>query len=147
MSTLAEELLQDFEDSGSENGEDQNDGGLDLEGPAIGPLPTHDDDNNDMVLDGDEEEEPDEDEEMGGMNGSATERVEDAETTKAKVEKMQLGGVKDIRKVTTVMDRLDPLLKVSLPFYSLIAYLLSNDYELFTSVGLSNRPDRLVTAL
>ncbi|KAI2609783.1 pre-mRNA splicing factor [Hypoxylon fragiforme] len=111
MSTLAEELLQDFEDSGSENGEDQNDGGLDLEGPAIGPLPTHDDDNNDMVLDGDEEEEPDEDEEMGGMNGSATERVEDAETTKAKVEKMQLGGVKDIRKVTTVMDRLDPLLK------------------------------------
>ncbi|KAF3061857.1 U4/U6 small nuclear ribonucleoprotein Prp31 [Daldinia childiae] len=106
MSTLAEELLQDFEDSGSENGEEQNDTGLDLDGPAIGPPASHDD--NDMVLDGDEEE-PDEDEEMGGV--SAAEPAEDEEATKAKVEKMQLGGVKDIRKVTTVMDRLDPLLK------------------------------------
>ncbi|KAI1660986.1 pre-mRNA splicing factor [Daldinia decipiens] len=106
MSTLAEELLQDFEDSGSENGEEQNDTGLDLDGPAIGPPASYD--NNDMVLDGDEEE-PDEDEEMGGV--SAAEPVEDEEATKAKVEKMQLGGVKDIRKVTTVMDRLDPLLK------------------------------------
>lgn len=109
MSTLADELLQDFEDSGSENGEEQNDGGLDLDGPAVGPPASHD--NNDMILDGDEEEEPDEDEEMGGMNGGATEPVEDEEATKAKVEKMQLGGVKDIRKVTTVMDRLEPLLK------------------------------------
>ncbi|KAI2783501.1 pre-mRNA splicing factor [Daldinia loculata] len=106
MSTLAEELLQDFEDSGSENGEEQNDTGLDLDGPAIGPPASHD--NSDMVLDGDEEE-PDEDEEMGGVG--AAEPVEDEEATKAKVEKMQLGGVKDIRKVTTVMDRLDPLLK------------------------------------
>ncbi|KAI1647796.1 pre-mRNA splicing factor [Daldinia loculata] len=106
MSTLAEELLQDFEDSGSENGEEQNDTGLDLDGPAIGPPASHD--NSDMVLDGDEEE-PDEDEEMGGVG--AVEPVEDEEATKAKVEKMQLGGVKDIRKVTTVMDRLDPLLK------------------------------------
>ncbi|KAI0828403.1 pre-mRNA splicing factor [Hypoxylon sp. FL0890] len=109
MSTLADELLQDFEDSGSENGEEQNDGSLDLDGPAVGPPASHD--NNDMILDGDEEAEPDEDEEMGGMNGGATEPVEDEEATKAKVEKMQLGGVKDIRKVTTVMDRLDPLLK------------------------------------
>ncbi|KAI6087071.1 pre-mRNA splicing factor [Hypoxylon rubiginosum] len=108
MSTLAEELLQDFEDSGSENGEEQNDAGLDLDGPAVGPPPNHD--NGDMMLDGDEEEEPDEDEEMGGMNGTI-EPAEDEEAAKAKVEKMQLGGVKDIRKVTTVMDRLDPLLK------------------------------------
>ncbi|KAI1415675.1 pre-mRNA splicing factor [Hypoxylon sp. FL1857] len=109
MSTLADELLQDFEDSGSENGEEQIDGGLDLDGPAVGPPANHD--NSDMILDGDEEDEPDEDAEMGGMNGGATEPVEDEEATKAKVEKMQLGGVKDIRKVTTVMDRLDPLLK------------------------------------
>lgn len=116
MSTLADELLQDFEDSGSENGEEQNDvsldAGLDVDGPAVGPPKSHE--NGDMMLDGDEEEGPDEDEEMGGMNG-ATEPAEDAEATKARVEKMQLGGVKDIRKVTTVMDRLDPLLKVSLP--------------------------------
>ncbi|KAI1776696.1 pre-mRNA splicing factor [Hypoxylon cercidicola] len=108
MSTLAEELLQDFEDSGSENGEEQNDTGLDLDGPAVGPPPSHE--NGGMILDGDEEEEPDEDEEMGGMNGTL-EPAEDEEANKAKVEKMQLGGVKDIRKVTTVMDRLDPLLK------------------------------------
>ncbi|KAI1107680.1 pre-mRNA splicing factor [Jackrogersella minutella] len=109
MSTLADELLQDFEDSGSENGEEQNDVGLDLDGPAVGPQTSHEE-NGAMMLDGDEEEEPDEDEEMGGMNGSATEPVEDEEATKAKAEKMQLGSVKDIRKVTTVMDRLDPLL-------------------------------------
>ncbi|KAI1467440.1 pre-mRNA splicing factor [Daldinia caldariorum] len=108
MSTLAEELLQDFEDSGSENGEEQNDVGIDLDGPATGPPASHDD--GEMVLDGDEEE-PDEDEEMGGVSIGAVEPVEDEEATKAKVEKMQLGGVKDIRKVTTVMDRLDPLLK------------------------------------
>ncbi|KAI1094168.1 pre-mRNA splicing factor [Rostrohypoxylon terebratum] len=109
MSTLADELLQDFEDSGSENGEEQNDVGLDLDGPAVGPPTTHDD--GDMMLDGDEEAEPDEDEEMGGVNGGVVESPEDEETTKAQVEKMQLGGVKDIRKVTTVMDRLEPLLK------------------------------------
>ncbi|KAI1375556.1 pre-mRNA splicing factor [Hypoxylon crocopeplum] len=108
MSTLAAELLQDFEDSGSENGDEQNDTGLDLDGPAVGPSAIHDD--GAMVLDGDEEE-PDEDEEMGGMNGNAIEPLEDEEAAKAKVEKMQLGGIKDIRKVTTVMDRLDPLLK------------------------------------
>ncbi|KAL7628263.1 U4/U6-U5 snRNP complex subunit prp31 [Parahypoxylon ruwenzoriense] len=111
MSTLAEELLQDFEDSGSENGEDQNDVGLDLEGPAVGSPASHENDHGDMILDGDEEEEPDEDEEMGGMHGGLTDSMEDEEATKAKVEKMQLGGIKDIRKVTTVMDRLDPLLK------------------------------------
>ncbi|OTB03066.1 hypothetical protein M426DRAFT_322096 [Hypoxylon sp. CI-4A] len=109
MSTLAEELLNDFEDSGSENGEEQNDAGLDLDGPVVGPPAPRD--NSEMILDGDEEEEPDEDEEMGGMNGNATEPVEDEEATKAKVEKLQLGNVKDIRKVTTVMDRLEPLLK------------------------------------
>ncbi|KAI0880365.1 pre-mRNA splicing factor [Annulohypoxylon maeteangense] len=109
MSTLADELLQDFEDSGSENGDDQNDVGLDIEGPVVGPPTSHED--NDMMLDGDEEAEPDEDEEMGGMSGGVTEPLEDEDATKAKVEKMQLGGVKDIRKVTTVMDRLDPLLK------------------------------------
>lgn len=130
MSTLAEELLQDFEDSGSENGEEQNDTGLDLDGPAIGPPASHD--NSDMVLDGDEEE-PDEDEEMGGVG--AVEPVEDEEATKAKVEKMQLGGVKDIRKVTTVMDRLDPLLKVSLP--STPSLHTMNSDEMFTSPILS----------
>ncbi|ORY66473.1 Prp31 C terminal domain-containing protein [Pseudomassariella vexata] len=112
MSTLADELLQDFEDSGSENGDEQNDLGLNAEGPDVGP-PKHDasHEDGDMILDGDEEEEPEEDEEMGGMNTTSIDPMEDEEEAKAKIEKMQLGGVKDIRKVTTVMDRLEPLLK------------------------------------
>lgn len=143
MSTLADELLQDFEDSGSENGEEQNDVGLDLDGPAVGPPTSHDD--GDMMLDGDEEAEPDEDEEMGGVNGGVVESPEDEEATKAQIEKMQLGGVKDIRKVTTVMDRLEPLLKVSLPSAPFL-YSTNGD-EVFTSPALSYRSDRLVTTL
>ncbi|KAH8675305.1 hypothetical protein BX600DRAFT_169074 [Xylariales sp. PMI_506] len=111
MSTLADELLQDFEDSGSDNGDDQNDLGLDGDSPsALGPTNGDHDDDGGMVLDGDEEE-PEEDEEMGGVNGAAIDPMDDEDEAKAKVEKMQLGGVKDIRKVTTVMDKLEPLLK------------------------------------
>ncbi|RYC62510.1 hypothetical protein CHU98_g3690 [Xylaria longipes] len=109
MSTLADELLQDFEDSGSENGDIQQDTGLDLEdGLATSNGGHHD--NGDMMLDGDEEEEPDEDESMGDI-GDMTSAMEDEAAAKARVEKMQLGNVKDVRKVTSVMDRLEPLLK------------------------------------
>ncbi|KAI1075053.1 pre-mRNA splicing factor [Whalleya microplaca] len=109
MSTLADELLQDFEDSGSENGDDRNDAGLDIDGPVVGPPASHG--NDEMMLDGDEEQEPDEDDEMGGMNGTNVDSIEDEEATKARIEKMQLGGIKDIRKVTSIMDTLEPLLK------------------------------------
>ncbi|KAI0398745.1 hypothetical protein F4802DRAFT_592174 [Xylaria palmicola] len=110
MSTLADELLQDFEDSGSENGDLQRDTGLDDldDGPALSNGDRGGDD--DMMLDGDEEEEPDEDEAMDGAD-DVVNAVEDEEAAKARVEKMHLGNVKDVRKVTSVMDRLDPLLK------------------------------------
>ncbi|KAI2629379.1 hypothetical protein GGS21DRAFT_492312 [Xylaria nigripes] len=110
MSTLADELLQDFEDSGSENGEAQSDIALDLaDGPPLSNGEPQE--NSHMVLDGDEEEEPDDDDEvMSGVDGIVN-AVEDEEAAKARVEKMHLGNVKDIRKVTSVMDRLDPLLK------------------------------------
>ncbi|KAI1845636.1 hypothetical protein JX265_005326 [Neoarthrinium moseri] len=117
MSTLADELLQDFEDSGSEHGDEQNDLGLDGGSPSLGQTNgdangAHDNgDDDDMVLDGDEEP-PAEDEEMGGLNGAAIDPLDDEDEAKAKVEKMQLGSVKDVRKVSTVMDRLEPLLKV-----------------------------------
>ncbi len=120
MSTLADELLQDFEDSGSENGDVQNDAGLDLDdGPAL-PSIGSGQENGDMILDGDEEEEPDEDEDMGGVGGIVN-PMEDEEAAKARVEKMQLGHVNDVRKVTSVMDRLEPLLKVSHPSPSRLA--------------------------
>ncbi|RYP09212.1 hypothetical protein DL764_001398 [Monosporascus ibericus] len=113
MSTLADELLQDFEDSGSENGEDHVDAtsntGLETDGVSDR---RGDNADTDMVLDGDEEAEPDrEDEEMGGVNAASPAHPDDQEAVKARVEKMQLGTVKDIRKVTRLMDRLEPLLK------------------------------------
>jgi hypothetical protein len=42
--------------------------------------------------------------------------VEDEEETKAKVEKMQLGGVDDVRSVAGLMKSLEPVLEVSTPF-------------------------------
>jgi U4/U6 small nuclear ribonucleoprotein PRP31 len=113
MSTLADELLQDFEDSGSEGEEHQNEGLFpeneeskpsDVNGHA-----TH----GGMELDGDEED-VDEGEEMVGVNG-AVKDVEDEEETKAKIEKMQLGGVDDVRSVAGLMRNLEPVLEVS-PF-------------------------------
>lgn len=65
-----------------------------------------------MMLDGDEEEELDEDENMRDI-GDIENAMEDEATAKARIEKMHLGNVKDVRKVTSVMDRLEPLLKVS----------------------------------
>ncbi len=119
MSTLADELLQDFEDSGSENGEEQLDNDADAGLQIDGPVHRHhqyESADADMMLDGDEEEEPDqEDEVMGGTSAaSALDTIQDEDAAKAQVEKMQLGSVKDIRKVTRLMDRLEPLLKVSL---------------------------------
>ena len=124
MSTLADELLQDFEDSGSENGDERHDvdpGADDDTGlEPDGLFDRHQHQNHhgadtDMVLDGDEEEEADEEDEvMGGTNAAlALDTTQDEAAAKAQVEKMQLGSVKDIRKVTRLMDRLEPLLKVS----------------------------------
>jgi U4/U6 small nuclear ribonucleoprotein PRP31 len=115
MSTLADELLQDFEDSGSEGGEEQNDGlfpeneesknGLNGHADALSGATGR------MELDGDEEE-VDEDQEMAGLNDSGLD-VEDEEETKAKVEKMELGGVDDVRSVARLMKTLEPVLEVS----------------------------------
>jgi len=58
-------------------------------------------------------EEDDEDEEM--LNGSnGMEDAQDQEETKAKVEKMQLGGVSDVRNVAGLMKTLEPVLEVLL---------------------------------
>src|SRR4051794_40716541 len=108
MSTLADELLQDFEDSGSEGGEEQNDSLFpnedeqkgDLNGNGVGFSGAH----GSMELDGDEED-VDEDEAMAGVNESGID-VEDEAETKAKVEKMELGGVDDVRSVARLMKTL-----------------------------------------
>ena len=117
MSTLADELLNDFEDSGSEAEEEQQaeaaqDGSLvpSLSGPAQ---------NGGMILDDDEEEEDGEDEEAiaAATSKDAVAEAEDEEETKAKVEKMQLGGVSDVRSVASLMKTLEPVLEVRVPFH------------------------------
>lgn len=113
MSTLADELLNDFEDSGSEGEGEQQNGFLQddatppvTNGKALGPEGS-------MVLDGDEEDvSEDEETALGGgaANGTAVD-VEDEEEAKAKVEKMQLGGVNDVRSVAGLMKTLEPVLQ------------------------------------
>ncbi|MCJ1330039.1 U4/U6-U5 snRNP complex subunit prp31 [Thelotrema lepadinum] len=111
MATLADELLNDFEESGSEGDEEQQNGLLkdliaaqtnvispDVEGP-------------DMEIDTVEQGE-------GGSNEKlldGIEDVDDAEETKNQVEKMQLGGFSDVRSVTTLKKSLEPVLEVSIP--------------------------------
>ena len=112
MSTLADELLNDFEDSGSEREDGQQDGFL-QDGASPPTTNGHaKEPEGSMILDGDEEE-VDEDEEMDGtpVKGTAA-NIEDEEEAKAKVEKMQLGGVNDVRSVAGLMKTLEPVLQV-----------------------------------
>ena len=123
MSTLADDLLNDFADSGSEGeGEQQN--GLrqdEVTPPASGIVNGHSrkstsrDQNGGMELDDDEEEVGDEDEEMMNADALKVDDVEDEEEAKAKVEKLQLGGVNDVRSVAGLMKTLEPVLEVGLP--------------------------------
>ena len=112
MSTLADELLNDFEDSEPEGEDGQQNGFLQdgaslptTNGHALAPEGS-------MILDGDEED-LDEDESMDGVSTNGTiAHVEGEEEAKAKVEKMQLGGVSDVRTVAGLMTTLEPVLQV-----------------------------------
>lgn len=116
MSSTLDELLQDFEDSGSEAGGDEyGDGLLDDGAVAAGGsgvddahVPLNDEDVDEGTGDGE-----DEDEAMGGVGADDSNAVEDPEEAKAKVEKMHLGGVRDVRTVATLMKSLKPVLEVS----------------------------------
>ncbi|RMZ80411.1 hypothetical protein DV737_g2966, partial [Chaetothyriales sp. CBS 132003] len=121
MATLADELLNDFEDSGSENGEpdtayengdgafpDDNGQRHDRTGSRDqSPSPSPG-----MELDGDEEGEDeggDAEEETAARRVQA-DHADDEDTTKAKVEKMKLGGVSDVRSIAGLMKTLQPVL-------------------------------------
>ena len=104
-------------ESGSEGGDDQaddfapNDGAL---SPALADELKDDihGANGSMELD-DDEEEIDEDEEMMDRDMQKRAQVEDTDETKARIEKMQLGGVGDVRSVAVLMKSLQPVLEVS----------------------------------
>ncbi|KAM0274401.1 hypothetical protein ACHAQH_007870 [Verticillium albo-atrum] len=118
MSTLADELLQDFEDSDSENeNEERQDNEYGDAPRERGGLFGNGKDANDMNVDGADSAEG-EDEEMNGMPRIASDAVEDAEDAKAKVEKMQLGAVDDVRSVASLMQTLEPVLEKIAQFKS-----------------------------
>ena len=114
MTSLAEELQNDFADSGSESdGEQQNslfqENGSGTthsltNGHGKGRSPDID---TDMY-----EVEDGEDEEMAAADGNLGE-ITDQQEAKAKVEKMQLGGISDVRSVAGLMKTLEPVLEVS----------------------------------
>ncbi|KAH6685225.1 Prp31 C terminal domain-containing protein [Plectosphaerella plurivora] len=102
MSTLADELLQDFEDSGSEAGDDN------LQDEANGLIDATDAVANgggadSMDIDGGESDNEDSDLASGILG--------ETDETKAKVEKMELGGVDDVRSVASLMQTLEPVLQ------------------------------------
>lgn len=113
MATVADELLNDFGDSGDENDEHvvEHEFHLgDTQDEHAGSSQ-----NGDMDLDGDEEAVGDD---GGGSDGNVPGHLkmdddETAEETKARVEKLELQSVTDVRSVAGLMKQLDPLLKVS----------------------------------
>lgn len=112
MSTLADELLNDFEESGSEGDDEQRDGFLRHSAtPPAASVNSHKASTS-MLLDGDEEDEAEEEEEARDT-ALKLEEEDDEEEAKAKVEKMQLGGVSDVRTVAGLMKTLEPVLEVS----------------------------------
>ncbi|EXJ59247.1 hypothetical protein A1O7_06679 [Cladophialophora yegresii CBS 114405] len=107
MATLADELLNDFDDDGDEN-DNQENGFQDGEA-ADGEHARHP--SPDPGRDEDEEEMEDVDEELAARELGAFGTAEDNEETKAKVEKMRLGGVRDVRSVAGLMNTLEPVLE------------------------------------
>lgn len=150
MSTLADELLNDFEDSGSE-GEGEGEAGGEQDAGLFPDLDhlkggiTHATSlpgaNDSMELDGDEEEEDDGDA-LEGITGLADE-AEDEEETKAKIEKMQLSGVDDVRSIAVLMQQLEPVLEVSTASSPLYNFTTQAVQLLFRGLALtSTRPCR-----
>lgn len=98
MTTVADDLLNDFGSSGDEADDQELDG-----------LAQTDD--NDANQDADAMQ-------VDRAHGDGEDAAEaadddDAEATKARVEKMQLGSVKDVRSVASLMQTLQPVLEVS----------------------------------
>lgn len=128
MSTLADELLNDFEDSGSEEDAERRNGFLHDEPSSPPPSAarqssTLNGSTEGIVMDVDEEDDDDdEDMELGNAGSWVSDSVEpadDEEEAKAKVETMHLGGVNDVRNVAGLMKTLEPVLEVGHSLLSL----------------------------
>ncbi|KAK4212809.1 hypothetical protein QBC37DRAFT_185551 [Rhypophila decipiens] len=126
MSTLADEFLQDLEGSGSEAGDDVHDDFLGDDAftnglNGNGDISMGDRDDNDQNGAGIPDDDYDDDEFMlaAGGGGSDDDKDHDQqmtnglsmEETKAKVEKMQFGDMRDVRTVASLMKTLEPVLE------------------------------------
>lgn len=115
-SSLAADLLADFNESENDDDDFGSENGVSHSPETNVP---HIKMRDFMELDGDEEEDGDGDEKMGSMGppaargGSELADDDDEEARKAKVEKMQLGNVDDVRSVAGLMKVLEPVLEVS----------------------------------
>ena len=120
MTTIAEDLLNDFE-SDDENEEQQNgelfaDHGYSDEGLVDPTRNLAGASNGDhMELEGDEEQQDDEDPDAAAPSHLKMEDAEDEEEAKARIEKMQLASVSDVRSVAGLMRQLEPVMEVSKP--------------------------------
>lgn len=118
MATLADEFLQEFEDSGSEAGGDEHGDDFFRDGvfsnglQGSGDTPMKDSEQN-----GVDDDDYDDDEFMlGGVDAGSDTQMNDStesEDAKANVDKMQLGGVRDVRTVAGLMKTLEPVLEAS----------------------------------
>jgi U4/U6 small nuclear ribonucleoprotein PRP31 len=108
MATLADELLADLMDSGSEYESDSENGDESRQDGADGIAMDANDDQ--------EEEAEDVDEEEAYRIAEASKKraaPADEEEAKARVEKMNFGGISDIRSVAVLMKSLQPVIEVS----------------------------------
>ncbi|KAK3900730.1 Pre-mRNA-processing factor 31 [Staphylotrichum tortipilum] len=149
MATLADELLLDFEGSGSE-GEEHGDGFFGEAGLSAGAHAN----GNDTAMEEARDEDGDEDNDtdmMDGLDGSAVPAADDDDDDdqRAKIEKLQLGGVRDVRAVAGLMKTLTPVLEVSAPVPLQVAPTNSpmSCGKAFTSPSPSNSPDSLPQTL
>ncbi|KAH7160191.1 hypothetical protein B0J13DRAFT_123373 [Dactylonectria estremocensis] len=119
MTTVADDLLNDFGSSGDEAEDAENNGLIQEEEES------HGDDRDAMDVD---DGAADEDDLLDKKAENDLIDVEDAEATKAKVEKMQLGAVKDVRSVASLMQTMEPVLEK-------IAHYRSQNETQNTTVG------------
>lgn len=99
MATVADELLADFDDSGSEHEEAENANAQD----DVQQQAAEEEADNAMQLDLDGEGEI-------SKPGADAEAEQEA---KARISKMQFSKIKDVRSVAVLLDKLEPVLEVS----------------------------------
>lgn len=112
MATIADELLNDFESDAEDENQESLEGDIVTHSVLRPSDPSDAHGNAGMDLDGDEEE-VDDDMEDAAPNGKMQE-TETEEEARARVEKMDLGAVGDVRSVANLMKTLQPVLEVSI---------------------------------